>query len=219
VSVSLELVGVRRSFHDGTRDVAVLDGVDLRLLPGELVALVGRSGSGKTTLFQVAAGFEPPDAGEVRWPVSRGGTPPWTELAVVPQSLGLLDELTIEENVALPGRLAGGADPDAVAAALADVGVAHLRGRLPGEASLGEQQRAAVARAVVARPAVLLADEPVSHQNDAFAAAVLGTLTRAAEGGAAVLVASHDPAVVAVASRVLELREGRLGDVTAAAVR
>jgi len=218
--VTLRLDGVRRAYHDGSRDVAVLDGVDLRVDPGEVVALVGRSGSGKTTLFQVAAGFEPPDAGAVRWPSTVAGPPPWTELAVVPQSLGLLDELTIEENVALPGRLAGGAtDPTAVAAALADLGVAHLAARLPAEVSLGEQQRAAVARAVVASPLVLLADEPVSHQNDAFAGAVLAALTGAAGRGAAVLVASHDPAVVGVANRVLELHAGRLADVTATARR
>jgi len=205
--VTLVVDGVRKGF--GGR--WVLDGVGLTVAAGEVVAVAGRSGSGKTTLLTIAAGWERPDAGTV----TVVGRPPadgvaWHEVALLPQSLGLLDELTVAENVALPLRLGGTAvagDPDAL---MARLGIAHLAGRYPAEASLGEQQRAALARAAVSGPRLLLADEPTAHQNQGRANDVVAVLRDLAAAGTACLLATHDAATLAAADRILHLDAGRL---------
>lgn len=208
----LELRGVHKSFDDHTGPRRVLEGVDLTVHRGEIVAVVGRSGSGKTTLLTLAAGFEQPDAGSIHLlgsdapPAGR----PWGELAVLPQSLGLLGELTVLENIALPGRLAGAAEAPDVTELMERLGIDRLADRLPAEVSLGEQQRAALARAVVLRPRVLLADEPISHQNQAWALAMMELLTDLAAAGTACLLATHNEIAVDAAQRALELHAGRL---------
>ena len=182
----------------------VLDGVDLAVGAGELVALKGPSGSGKSTLLAVLFGLLAPDAGTVSWAVPAGR---WGAVALVPQDLDLLPELPLRENVALPALLApddaaDGIDLDELLERL-DLGA--VGGRLPEETSLGEQQRAAVARALLLRPAAVLADEPTSHQDAARAAGVVAALRRAADEGAAVLVSSHEPEVIDAADRVVAL--------------
>src|SRR3712207_6669881 len=119
-----------------------------------MVALLGRSGSGKTTLLNCLLGWETPDAGEVSVPgADVPERAPWTTIAVVPQRFGLLDELSLADNVALPARLGGLPDPHAAAlAALETLRLEHLAHRMPDEVSLGEQQRTALARALVGRP-------------------------------------------------------------------
>ena len=211
----LDVDGVRKAFPGAARPV--LDGVDLAIAEGEVVALVGRSGSGKTTLLTVVSGLDVPDGGTVQVdgdPVGRG-QPPWHRLAILPQALGLLDELTVAENVELPLRLLG-RDPGAeVDALLERLGLAHLAQHLPDQVSLGEQQRTALARAVVARPRLLLADEPISHQNDAWARVMVELVGELAAGGMACLLATHNPAAGAVAHRIVELHDGHLHQVTA----
>lgn len=206
-------VGVRRWFASGDERIVPVDGVDLAVAAGEVVVLTGPSGSGKTTLLQMLAGFQAPDDGSVRWHDTDEATPSWAVVAVVPQTLGLLAELTCAENVALP-LLARGVDPaaaqTAVEAALADLRVDHLAHRLVGEASLGQQQRVAVARAVVGDPRVIVADEPTSHQDAEHADVVLGAIRAAAERGTACVLAGHDPRLAAFADRVLHLDQGRL---------
>jgi putative ABC transport system ATP-binding protein len=210
VSPVLSLRGVAKGYREGATQHVVLRDVDLEVSAGEVVALVGRSGSGKTTLLTVAAGLEEPDAGTVALlgrPVRPA--PTWAELALLPQALGLLEELSIEENVGLPLRL-GVLDGLDVGDLLARLGLAHLAGRHPSEVSLGEQQRAALARAAVARPVVLLADEPISHQNEAWGREALDVIAELAANGAAVLLATHHPAALDVAHRVVALRDGLL---------
>lgn len=206
-------VGVRRWFMSGDERITPVDGVDLEVAAGEVVVLTGPSGSGKTTLLQMLAGFQRPDEGAVHWLGGAAGSPGWDVVAVVPQTLGLLAELTVGENVAMPLLARGIAPADAqraVDAALAAVRVDHLAHRLVGEASLGQQQRVAVARALVGRPAALVADELTSHQDGEHADVVLAAVAAAASNGTACLLAGHDPRLTSIAHRVIHLEDGRL---------
>jgi putative ABC transport system ATP-binding protein len=193
-------------------EVRAVRGVSLRLETGEVTVLAGPSGSGKTTLINLLAGFEPPDEGTVEWFGEPTVPPGWSGLAIVPQALGLLNELTIAENVALPVRIRGGRSgaDRRVASLLAQLGVDHVAGHRPSEASLGEQQRAAIARALVLGPGALILDEPTAHQDAHSRALIVDAIGAAAFEGAAVLVASHDLDVVAVAHRRVAMADGRL---------
>ena len=208
----LALSGVRKSFVTPAGSVAVLDGVDLTVARGEVLAIAGRSGSGKTTLLTIIAGWEQPDAGSVELQRSAPAATErrWRELAIVPQSLGLLDELTVAENVALPLRLAPAASGDDPSDLMARLGIAHLAGRYPSEVSLGEQQRAALARAAVVKPPLLVADEPISHQNEEWARSMMLVLGLLAAEGTACVLATHNDIAFEAADRVLELHRGRL---------
>ncbi len=186
-----------------------LDPVSLVLSAGRLVVVKGRSGSGKSTLLAILAGWCEPDSGTV----SRAGPlastwTTWQGTAVVPQVLGNVAEMTVAENIELPLRLAG-QTRTAIAADVVDVAARLDLGeqldRTPSEISVGQQQRLAVARAVVVRPTLILADEPTSHQDVDHAAMVIAALRHACDTGAAVLIASHDPTVVATADEVIDL--------------
>lgn len=213
---ALRVSGLRRRFHHPGGAVEVLRGLELSVHAGELVAVSGRSGSGKSSLLALLCGFDHPDAGTVLFdgrPVA--GEPPWHLCAVLPQALGLAGELTVAENVALPLRLRR--DPlapaevdERVATLLTDLGVAGLASRYPQEVSFGQQQRVALARAAAGRPRVLLADEPTAHLDAGTVPAVLALLRRCADEGAAVVVATHDPRVHAIADRALRLADGVL---------
>jgi putative ABC transport system ATP-binding protein len=192
--------GVHRTFGG----VSVLRGVDLAVSAGELVTLSGPSGSGKTALLSLLCGFDFPDSGSVL-----PGPASWSACAVLPQSLGLASELTLEENVALPLRLAG-REVTGVSELLAELGIGSLGARYPAQVSFGQQQRAALARAVVSKPAALLADEPTAHLDAASAVAAVRLLRRVADDGTAVLIATHHDAVHEVADRVLLLADGKV---------
>ena len=213
MTVALALQDATKTYRQGAAVIHALDVVSMELSAGELVALTGPSGSGKTTLLSLLCGWTDPDAGIVRVGTSGGspGSVQWSELALVPQALGLLDDLTVEENVALPLRWR---DPPpgtpTVAELLEMFGLTHLAARIPPETSLGEQQRTALARALVAGPQIVLADEPSAHQDAAWTSEVFLVLRRIADAGAACLVATHDPAALAVADRVLRLESGHL---------
>jgi putative ABC transport system ATP-binding protein len=211
-ATAVELEGVDKSFPGPAGTTCILAGADLTVARGEMVAVAGRSGSGKTTLLTLIAGLEPPDAGSIRLldgevrPVAL----PWSDLAILPQSLGLLDELTVVENITLPLRLdrvSRAADPVEL---MARLGVDHLAHRHPSETSLGEQQRVALARAAVVAPRVLLADEPISHQNHTWARTMMALLEELTASGTACLLATHNEVAFESAQRVLHLRGGRL---------
>ena len=210
----LEARGLDKTYRRGAERVHALRGIDLALFPGELVALVGPSGSGKSSLLGVLAGWEPPDAGQLTWAASGRGAPGWAELATVPQALGLLDDLSVRENVALPVRLSLGrrrATEGRTEELLGLFGLAELADRSPSETSLGQQQRAAVARALVLTPQLVLADEPSAHQDAAWVHDVFAALRQVVhDRGAACLVATHDPDALAFADRVLHLADGQL---------
>jgi putative ABC transport system ATP-binding protein len=205
--VVAELRDARKAFHLGGETIVAVDGVSLAVREGELAALVGSSGSGKTTALNLLAGWERPDTGTVVVP----GTA-WDELAVVPQRFGLLSELTVRENVEYPARLAGRLDETRpwVEELLETLALAELGPRFPHETSIGQQQRSALARALVLHPRVLLADEPTGHQDAASALAVARALRAAAETGTACLVATHDRELAELLDTAYALAGGRL---------
>jgi putative ABC transport system ATP-binding protein len=211
--MTLTATDVSKTYRRGREQVHALRGVSIAVQPGEVVALLGRSGSGKTTLLNCLLGWETPDAGVVSVPgVATPAAADWSTVAVVPQRFGLLDELSLADNVALPARLAGAPEPrGAAVATLETLRLAHLADRMPDEVSLGEQQRTAIARALVVRPSFLIADEPTGRLDEELSTHVLSTLREIyAAAGTGVLVASHDPVVVAAADRVVRLSDGRV---------
>jgi putative ABC transport system ATP-binding protein len=177
-----------------------------------VVVLIGPSGSGKTTLLNVLCGWERPEHGEVLWlghPVTgKLGGVPWAQLSVVPQNLGLMEELSVRENVLAPVRLGARGSEEDVDDLLRAFGLDHLSDRSPWEISLGEQQRAAVARALVLGPTLLLADEPTAHQDEGYAKTVYRVLRAATSLGTTCLIASHNQEALRAADRVLAIRDG-----------
>ena len=196
--------------------VEILRGVDLTLRAGERVALTGPSGSGKTVLLSVLAGFTAPGSGSVRLdgqPVGGARSAARGRLGVVFQGYGLVALLTAVENVELPllaNRVPFAEAHQRALSALAQVGLGDRAEHLVEELSGGQQQRAAVARALAVRPDVLLADEPTAEQDAAHRSATLDAVLAAAGSGAAVLLATHDPAVATLCDRRVHLEGGVL---------
>lgn len=208
---AVRLAGVTVRFGS----VTALAEVDLEVDSGEFVAVTGHSGAGKTTLLSVVAGVVAPDAGSA---VVLGGavtdlrTASAAGVATVPQGNGLAAVLTAHENVLLPLLARSGdpaAAPSAASAALDAVGLADVHSHLVEELSGGQQQRVAVARGLALSAPVLLADEPTSELDHASRSVVLALLRAQAEGGAAVVMTTHDPEAAAAADRVLHLDDGR----------
>ena len=213
-------LGLVKTYGKGATAVRVLDGADLELRRGELVAVVGRSGSGKSTLLHVLGGLDRVERGTIEVAGKRLDRLDERGLTAVRrrhvgfvfQAFHLLPELTGLENVVLPAQLAR----DGVEAAsraeklLAELGLEDAARRLPTTLSGGEQQRLAVARALINDPALVLADEPTGNLDEASGAQVLELLRRVADGGRAVLLVTHDPAATSVADRALRLQDGRL---------
>jgi putative ABC transport system ATP-binding protein len=208
----IEVRNLTRRFRRGAETVTALDDVSVDLYPGELTVAAGPSGSGKTTLLSIIAGYERADAGSVRTVDGRPtASLPWAALGFVPQSLTLLDELTVAENVDLPGRLDPGVPGTAAEELLELLEIGHLAGRYPNQVSGGEQQRAAIGRALRLRPGILLGDEPTGHQDRGRVDLVLGILRQHAYAGHLVVISSHDEAVISAADRVVTLADGRIG--------
>jgi ABC-type lipoprotein export system ATPase subunit len=186
-----------RTYGSGAGAVHALRGVSCTLRPGTQVALTGPSGSGKSTLLHLLAGLDTPTSGTIAWP-GLGGSPEGRPglIGMVFQGPSLLPPLDVTENIALPLLLAGGQETQArerAAAALHDVGLDELAARLPEELSGGQAQRVAVARALAARPRLILADEPTGQLDSAHAAQVVGLLLDAATLlGAALVLSTHD---------------------------
>ncbi|MCB0907541.1 MAG: ATP-binding cassette domain-containing protein [Nocardioidaceae bacterium] len=199
-----------------TRSRVLLDDIDLDFHPGEVTALSGPSGSGKTTLLSIAGGLVEPTQGSA----TLGGRPMWQgtgdprpEVAFVLQVYGLVPILSARENVSIALRARGVAPDEAderAEAALARFHIADLGDRQVEELSGGQMQRVACARGFVVGADVLLADEPTSELDEGNRGVVLAELRAEAERGAVVVVATHDPAVVAACDRHYALDEGRL---------
>lgn len=193
-------------------DVTAVEDATLELAPGTLTVLLGRSGSGKSTLLMLAAGWQSADHGVL----AVDGTPvdpatlDWRHLAYVPQRFGLAPELTIRENVEWPARLDGSLDARAaeIDGLLGELALLPLADRFPAETSVGQQQRTAIARALVLEPRILLADEPTSHQDPGSRTVVWEALRVAAAAGATCLVATHEEQAAAYADRVERIADG-----------
>lgn len=199
----------------------VLAGVSFTLAPGERALLLGPSGSGKSTLLNCLCGLQRPDTGNVTLGqelltaterTSTGDSIRRRHFGIVFQTLRLVSALSVRANLALAQKLqTGGTDPALIERTLDRLGIAHRAHARPHELSQGEAQRAAIARALVVRPAILIADEPTSALDHFNAARVAGLLLDlAGETGASLLVATHDERLRAHFPRTLVLAEGRL---------
>jgi ABC-type lipoprotein export system ATPase subunit len=212
--------GLVKRFGDGRSARRVLDEADLEVAAGELVAVVGPSGSGKSTLLHLLGALDRADAGRIEVAGRRIDGRSERALTALRRDLigfvfqffHLVPELTGEENVLLPARAnGGGARAARRARALIDeLGLREAAGRRPHELSGGEQQRLAVARALVNEPRVVLADEPTGNLDASAGAAVLELLRAIPSPDRAVLLVTHDPAATAIADRVLRLVDGKL---------
>ncbi len=222
MSKSFELVDIHRCFKQGGALLPVLQGADLTLEPGEVVALLGPSGSGKSSLLHIAGLLEKPDSGQVvidGAPVSLDDENQRTRLrrqhiGFVYQFHNLLPEFTAAENVAMPGRLAGMARSDALDRASLLLGSLNLQDRLthlPAQLSGGEQQRVALARALMNRPKVVLADEPTGSLDSKAGGQVAELMLELARAQkAAVLLATHDLNLAEQADRIVRMADGKI---------
>ena len=219
---------VRLTLASAAGAVNVLNGVTLSIAAGQSVGLVGPSGSGKSTLMMVLGGLERPSAGRVA--VDGADLAALSEdrlarfrrdsIGIVFQAFHLVPTMTALENVALPLELAGRRDAFAEArVGLAAVGLDHRLRHYPAQLSGGEQQRVAIARAFIARPKLLLADEPTGNLDAVTGAQAIELLFRLqAEHGTTLLLITHDPALARRCQRVVTLGDGRIVADTAATV-
>ncbi len=215
---SLLIRGLRHAWREGARVREVLRGVDLDAVAGECIALVGRSGSGKSTLLNLIGGIDPPDGGSVivnGLDLTRMDERVRTlfrrrHIGFVYQFFNLLPTLTVLENLLLPLEL-NRRDPGRAHALLDAVGLADRGADFPDRLSGGEQQRIAIARALVHEPALVLADEPTGNLDEETGRRVLDLLMRLArENGGILLIVTHAREVAASADRVMVLADGRL---------
>ncbi len=217
-----EAADVTHTYARAGISVRALEGASLKVSRGEVLAVVGPSGSGKSTLLFLLGGLERPDSGAVRvagvdWASLSGDERARFRRAncgFVVQGMALLPQATAGENVEVPLVL-DDVEPaeraSRTAEALDRVGLAGERAKLPDQLSGGQQQRVAIARALVGRPTLVLADEPTGNLDSRTGLAVTALLLDAArEGGAAVVMVTHDPTVAAQADRVVEMHSGRL---------
>jgi putative ABC transport system ATP-binding protein len=211
-----------KTYGSGETEVRALDGVSIEIAAGEMVAIMGPSGSGKSTLLHLLGALETPTSGEIELAGRRFDGLDDRQLTLlrrdgigfVFQFFNLLGTLSAEENVLLPALIAGRQDNDMRERArslLERVGLAARAEHLPSELSGGEQQRVSIARALLMRPALVLADEPTGNLDSHSSREILdllGELNR--DEGHTIVMVTHDPAAAATAGRVVFLRDGEL---------
>ncbi|MFB3068600.1 MAG: ABC transporter ATP-binding protein [Acidobacteriota bacterium] len=218
----LRLQNISRLYHQGDETIRALDSVNLTLRRGEFVAIAGPSGSGKTTLLNVSVGLDQPTQGKV-WVGGQdltGMSAPQlaqlrlNEVGFIFQSYNLVPVLNAEENAELILLLRGLPAVDrkrSVLQVLKEVGLEGLENRRPSELSAGQQQRVAVARAIVAKPALVLADEPTANLDSETAFALIDLMEKLnQEHDTTFLFSTHDPRVMKRAKRIIHLLDGRV---------
>ena len=217
----IELSGIERRYAMDGQLVRALDGIDLRIERGEFVAVTGSSGSGKSTLLNVLGCLDRPSAGAYRLDdedvadlddesasIIRN-----QRIGFVFQSFHLLPRLSVRENVLLPQRFCDTPDPQAGERAerlLRRVGLGDRLEHRPNQLSGGQMQRAAIARALIMQPKLLLADEPTGNLDSHSAADVLGLIDEVHQDGQTIVLVTHDPAVAERATRQIRLRDGKV---------
>jgi len=213
---------ITRRFGEGETAVDALRGIDVEFRRGRFTAFMGPSGSGKSTLLHILAGLDKPTGGWVEIDGTRLDELSDHDLTLLRrdrvgfifQIYNLMPVLTAEENIVLPLGLAGDQpDPELLESLLETTGMKSRRAHRPAELSGGEQQRVAVARALISRPAVVFADEPTGNLDSAASAEVLKLLRRAVdEFGQTIVMVTHDPGAASTADEVLFLADGRIVD-------
>ncbi|MDH3518960.1 MAG: ABC transporter ATP-binding protein [Myxococcales bacterium] len=217
----IELESVHKLYDTGPVQVHALRGVDLRIEPGEFVSIMGPSGSGKTTLMEVLGCLSRPSAGRYRLngrdvdAIDSDGMARLRgeQIGFVFQSFNLLPRLSIAENVELPLGYRGVSQRERrrrARAALERVGLGHRWRHLPNEISGGERQRVAMARALVNRPSLVLADEPTGNLDTKTGDEILALLREIHFEGRTVVLVTHDPRIGEQAPRILSLRDGQV---------
>lgn len=217
----IRIANLTKHYGSGEETVAALRGVDLAIAPGEFVCIMGQSGSGKSTLLSVLGGMNHPTSGEVELAGVALYALPGEKLAdfrarnlgFVFQSFHLIPYLTALENVMLPlaiARMGRAAKLEAAREALRRVGLGNKLDRLPNQLSGGEQERVAIARAIVNRPRIILADEPTGNLDSATSNEVMALFRELNDGGQTVVMVTHNPDNCAYADRTIVLRDGRV---------
>jgi putative ABC transport system ATP-binding protein len=217
------MAAVSTPSHRHGAEVLALRGVDVDIRPGDFTAIMGRSGSGKSTLLHILGLLDDEYQGTYRFDgeLVSGLTPDQLsrlrnrKIGFVFQSFHLLPQLSILENAALPALYAGRVPDECRAAArasLQQMGLAHRLDHRPMELSIGQRQRAAIARALVNEPRVLLADEPTGALDSRTAEEILDILRDLNRGGASVVLVTHDHEVGAAAERIIHIRDGKTDD-------
>jgi len=226
VSVLLECAGLKKSYPQGSREIEVLRGVDLKVRQGEFLVIVGPSGSGKSTLMHLLGGLDLPTAGKVQfqgkdlYALADGERARLRNLSFgfVFQFYHLIPELTALENVALPRWIANGSGWSGQVLKQAEqlleqVGLKSRLSHRPSELSGGEQQRVALVRALMNKPPLVLCDEPTGNLDSDTGSEILKLLVQLhRQQGTTFVIVTHEPALKQVAERVLSLKEGKLWD-------
>ncbi len=223
-SPAIALKDVHLTLGEGAGQVHILKGIDLQIEKGASVGLVGPSGSGKSTLLMVMAGLERADEGSVNVAGSELGPLSEDQLArfrgrnvgIIFQSFHLVPNMTALENVAVPLELAGDtAAFDKAKAELDAVGLGHRMHHYPAQLSGGEQQRVAVARALVVEPAILIADEPTGNLDESTGAQIVDLMFTAQKNrGTTLVLVTHDPSLAARCDRMIRVRSGEIEEET-----
>jgi putative ABC transport system ATP-binding protein len=216
--IAAEAIGLTKTYRRGAESVHALMHVSFTIPRGEFLAIVGPSGAGKTTLLHLLGCMDTPSSGSlVLDGQSAAGLSDGAltrlrreKVGFVFQHFGLLPTLTVLENVTLPTLFARRRSRDRAAELLEQVGIAHRASHRPHELSGGEMQRAAIARALINSPALLLADEPTGNLDAANGEAILGLFRSLNRSGITIAVVTHNPTLAAAADRQLLLRDGRL---------